>query len=83
MFPPLQDMYRIAPELVACLFGMLIMVVDPFVPREHKGVMGRLGLAGALGALVTVELMSRNTGAAMNGLLVVDEFSTLDRKSVV
>jgi NADH-quinone oxidoreductase subunit N len=68
-------MYRMAPELVACFFGMLIMVVDPFVPRERKGVMGRLGLAGALGALVTVEWMSRNAGAAMNGLLVVDEFS--------
>ncbi len=64
-----------APELVACFFGMLIMVADPFVARERKGVMGRLGLAGALGALVAVEVMSRNPGAAMNGLLVVDAFS--------
>ena len=64
-----------APELVACLFGMLIMVVDPFVPRARKGLMARLGLAGALGGLLAVELMSRHAGAAMNGLLMVDEFS--------
>jgi NADH-quinone oxidoreductase subunit N len=68
-------MYRIAPELVACFFGMLIMVVDPFVPREHKEVSANLGLLGSLAALASILLMARHPGAAMHGLLVVDTFS--------
>jgi len=75
MFPPLHDMYRIAPELVACFFGMLIMVVDPFVPRAHKDATANLGLLGALAALASILLMARYPGAAMRGLLVVDSFS--------
>ena len=75
MFPPLQDVYRMAPELVACLFGMLIMVVEPFLSREHKEVTSNLGLLGSLAALASVLLMARHPGAAMHGLLFVDRFN--------
>ncbi|HEV8383827.1 MAG TPA: NADH-quinone oxidoreductase subunit N [Candidatus Acidoferrales bacterium] len=75
MFPPIEDIYRLAPELVACLFGMLIMVVDPFLPRERKDISANLGLLGALASMAAIVLMARHPGAGMYGLLVVDKFS--------
>lgn len=68
-------MYRMAPELVACFFGMLIMVVDPFVPRERKDISANLGVLGSLAALASILLMVRHPGEGMYGLLVVDSFS--------
>ena len=75
MFPPIEDVYRLAPELVACFFGMLIMVADPFLPRERKGVAANLGLFGALAALVAILLAARHPGVGLYGLFVVDTFS--------
>ena len=75
MFPPLQDLYRIAPELVLCGFGMLIMVIDPFVPAGHKRSMGWLGFAGTLVALASLRWAAMNTGPAYSGLLRMDMFS--------
>ncbi len=75
MFPPMEDVYRLAPELVACFFGMLIMVADPFLPRERKDVSANVGLFGALVAMAAVLVMAQHPGAGMYGLIVVDKFS--------
>jgi NADH-quinone oxidoreductase subunit N len=71
----LTDMYRLAPELVLCGFGILIMVVDPFVPAARKKAMGWLGFFGAIAALAAVRLSSQNPGMAYQGLVRVDAFS--------
>lgn len=75
MFPPLQDLYRIAPEVVLCAFGMLIMVIDPFVAAGHKRSMGWLGFAGTLVALASLRWAAMNAGSAYSGLLRMDMFS--------
>lgn len=75
MFPPLHDLYRIAPEIVLCVFGMLIMLIDPFVPAGHKRSMGWLAFIGTLAGLASLRLMFMNLGSAYSGLLRVDAFS--------
>ena len=75
MFPPVQDLYRIAPEIILCVFGMLIMLIDPFVPAGRKRSMGWLALAGTLAALASLRYMFMNPGSAYSGLLRVDAFS--------
>ena len=50
MFPPLQDLYRIAPEIVLCGFGMLVMLLAPIVPRRGTACW-RISLVGAVLAL--------------------------------
>lgn len=75
MFPPVQDLYRIAPEIILCVFGMLIMLIDPFVPAGRKRSMGWLGLVGTLVALVSLRWMFMNPGSAYSGLLRTDTFS--------
>jgi NADH-quinone oxidoreductase subunit N len=75
MFPPLQDLYRVAPEIVLCFFGMLIMLIDPFVPAGRKRAMGWLGLVGTMVALASLRYMFMNPGSAYSGLLRMDTFS--------
>ncbi len=75
MFPPLQDLYRIAPEIVLCFFGILIMLIDPFVPVGRKRSMGWLAFVGTLVALASLRFMFTHLGSAYSGLLRVDIFS--------
>jgi NADH-quinone oxidoreductase subunit N len=75
MFPPIQDLYRIAPEIVLCFFGMLIMLIDPFVPARRKRSMGWLALIGTLVAFASLRFMFMNPGSAYSGLLRADTFS--------
>lgn len=75
MFPPLADIYRLMPEIVACGFGILVMLLEPFVGRDKKIWLARLGLLGAMAALVSVVLSLEHPGAAFSGLVVIDDFS--------
>jgi len=75
MFPPLHDLYRIAPEIVLCFFGLLVMLIDPFVPAGSKRSMGWLAFVGTLVGLASLRLMFTNLGSAYSGLLRVDTFS--------
>ena len=71
----LKDLYRVAPEVVLCASGILIMLIDPFVPLRRKQAMGWLGFAGALGALASIRLAARHRGMAYGSLIRVDDFS--------
>lgn len=75
MFPPAEDIYRLAPELTYCLFGILVMLVDPFVARARRGVVTSLAWTGAALALVATALPASDPGPAFSGLLRVDGFS--------
>ncbi len=75
MFPPVQDLYRLAPEIVLCVFGMLIMLIDPFVAEGRKRSMGWLGLAGTVVALISLRWAWQNAGMSYSGLLRFDMFS--------
>ncbi|MGH9745969.1 MAG: NADH-quinone oxidoreductase subunit N [Candidatus Acidiferrales bacterium] len=71
----LANLHRLAPEIVLCVFGILIMVVDPFIGAAHKRILGYLGLIGALGALCAVWLVASDPGFAYSGLIHADAFS--------
>ncbi len=75
MFPPLEDLARLLPEIVASGFACLIMLLDPFVGRRNKGWMARLALVGALGSVAAVFVQANYLGAGFYGLFLVDEFS--------
>jgi NADH-quinone oxidoreductase subunit N len=75
MFPPLQDLYRIAPELVLCAFGMLVMFLAPIVPKARHGVLSSIALLGAGLALAATRFLALYSGAAYSGLVRADAFS--------
>jgi NADH-quinone oxidoreductase subunit N len=75
MFPPLQDLYRIAPELVLCAFGMLVMFLAPIVPKARHGVLATISLLGAALALAATRYLAIYPGTAYSGLIRADSFS--------
>jgi NADH-quinone oxidoreductase subunit N len=76
-FPAEQiaNLQRLAPEIALCFFGVLIMVVDPFVNAARKRSLGWLGFIGALAALGCVRVAAWDPGPAYSDLMRVDSFS--------
>src|SRR5437870_3454252 len=73
MLPRAIDAYRVLPELVWCGFGVLVMLMQPFVRNRHFFTF--LALIGALagtGASVTAAM---HAGPAFGGLVQSDSFS--------
>ena len=75
MIVPLNDIWRILPEVVLAAFGILIMVAEPFVPRSRKSLLGWLAFVGAVAALAATAVQARHPGFAFNRLVIIDNFS--------
>jgi NADH-quinone oxidoreductase subunit N len=71
------QVYRILPEVLLTLTGVLIMLIDPLLPsrmsRKPLGVMAVLGVIGALAA--SVWQLGLPPGAAFYGTVQTDAFS--------
>src|ERR671923_2346730 len=73
MFPQAIDMQRVLPELIWCGFGVLVMLLQPFVRSRQfftfVALIGSLaGTLAAFGALV-------HGGPGFSGLIQSDAFS--------
>src|SRR5260370_11732756 len=75
MLPPLQDLYRIAPEIVLGASGMLVMFLAPIIPKARHGVLSAISLVGAALALAATRFTALYPGAAYSGLFRADAFS--------
>jgi len=75
MFPPIEDVYRLLPEFVACFFGVVVMLAEPFVGRERKLWLARVALIGATFSLAAVVDSMQHPGTAFYGLVLIDDFS--------
>src|ERR1700747_977112 len=75
-FPAEQiaNLHRLAPEIVLCFFGILIMVVDPFLGPTRQRVLGWLGFIGTMAALGSVHVMAHDQGLAYSELIRADAF---------
>jgi NADH-quinone oxidoreductase subunit N len=70
----------ILPEIVLCAFGVLIMVVEPFLDRHSKAVAGALAIFGLAGGALATLLASRLPAAdAFTGMVALDPFGTYCR----
>src|SRR5260370_33938502 len=73
MSPPAEDILREMPELIFCGFGVLLMLLQPFL-RERNG-MAFLALCGAgLGTLASIFPLV-NADSAFGELIRADGFS--------
>src|SRR5712692_7566013 len=75
MLPPIDDLYRLAPELAFCGFGMLVMLLEPFVSAARKKWLRVPALAGASIGLAATALPATPPGATYDGLLRIDTVS--------
>ena len=63
------------PEVHLCLFGIIVMIVDPFVAAARKRVLGWLAFAGTLLSLLAVHRAYGSLGMAYDNLISNDLFS--------
>ena len=75
MFPARDDLLRLAPELVLCFSGIVLMLVEPFLTRARRAVLVTLATLGAGVALAATYYPATRPGPAFSGLLQVDGFS--------
>ena len=76
LVPPDVSFALIAPELMICVFGVVVMLVDAFVRPTQRWVTGSISLIGlAAAGLSAVWLSLSWTGSsqAFNGMIVLDE----------
>jgi NADH-quinone oxidoreductase subunit N len=73
MFPRTIDMYRVLPELLWCGFGLLAMLLQPFVRNRH--FFTGLAFVGALAGTGASWFAFSNAGPGFYGLVQSDAFS--------
>ncbi len=74
IFSP-TDLLRILPEIVLCGFGILVMVLDPFVAPRKRSWLGWLALVGVLAAAGGTVWTCHNPGLAFRRSIAADHFS--------
>src|SRR5262252_4089339 len=73
MFPQAIDMQRVLPELIWCGFGVLVMLLQPFV-RSRK-FFTFVALLGSLAGTIAAFFALARGGSAFFGLVQSDAFS--------
>ena len=73
MFPRTDDLLRALPELMWCGFGMLAMLLQPFVRSRHFFTV--LALLGAVGGTAAAFVAGATPGEGFYGLIESDVFS--------
>src|SRR6266566_4788178 len=73
MLPRVIDAYRVLPELVWCGFGVLVMLMQPFVRSRH--FFNFLALIGTLAGTAASVTAAMHAGPGFGGLVQSDSFS--------
>jgi NADH-quinone oxidoreductase subunit N len=73
MLPRVIDIQRVLPELIWCGFGVLLMLMQPFVRRRH--FLSFLALIGSLAGTVASVSALIHGGPGFYGLVQSDSFS--------
>src|SRR5467141_2044971 len=73
MLPRTIDIYRVLPEMVWCGFGVLVMLMQPFVRSRHFFTF--LALIGTLAGTAASVTAAMHAGPGFGGLVQSDSFS--------
>src|SRR5258707_10075291 len=73
MLPRTIDIYRVLPELVWCCFGVLVMLMQPFVRSRHFFTF--LALTGTVAGTAASVTAAMHAGPGFGGLVQSDLFS--------
>lgn len=76
LVPPDVSFALIAPELMICVFGVVVMLVDAFARPTQRWVTGSLSLIGLTAAglsAVWLSLSWTGSSQAFNGMIILDE----------
>lgn len=68
------NIYAILPALVLSIFGIAVMVSEPFVTERNKSSLGWLALAGTVVAMFALIPMAAQRGQWYSNLWIVDDY---------
>ena len=69
------NIYAILPVIVLSLFGVAVMVVEPFVSEAKKSSLAWLAFAGTIAAMFSLVPMAANRGQWYSNLWIVDDYA--------
>ncbi|MFQ5926983.1 MAG: NADH-quinone oxidoreductase subunit N [Terriglobia bacterium] len=69
------DVLRLLPEIVLAIFGLVVMVADPFLERSRKHHLGTVALVGTIAAFAATAVQARYAGLGFSRMVNVDAFS--------
>jgi len=65
----------ILPSIILSIFGIVVMVAEPFVSASKKTALAWLALAGTIAAMFALIPMADNRGQWYSNLWIVDDYS--------
>jgi len=68
------NIYAILPALVLSVFGMIVMVAEPFVSEQRKSGLGWVAFAGTIAAMFALVPMAAQRGQWYSNLWIVDDY---------
>jgi NADH-quinone oxidoreductase subunit N len=68
------NIYAILPALVLSIFGIAVMVSEPFVSERNKSSLGWVALAGTVAAMFALIPMAAQRGQWYANLWIVDDY---------
>ena len=83
LFPTSAEYFRILPEIILTLAGVLIMLLEAVLPERLKGVFAPITVAGLAASLLAAIWANGDQGAAFHDMLIIDGFATFFRILVI
>src|SRR5215471_2676767 len=68
------NIYAILPAVVLSVFGIAVMVAEPFVSERKKSGLAWLALAGTVAAMFSLVPMAAQRGQWYSNLWIVDDY---------
>jgi NADH-quinone oxidoreductase subunit N len=68
------NIYAILPAIVLSVFGIVVMVAEPFVSERNKSALGWLAFAGTIVAMFALIPMAGQRGQWYSNLWIVDDY---------
>jgi NADH-quinone oxidoreductase subunit N len=73
---PLPDLNAILPEIIMVIFGLVILMVDLFLPKGKKELLALFSIAGvSLAALATYNLLGAEI-TTFSGMFISDDYAS-------
>src|SRR5213596_1102178 len=69
------NLSAILPAVVLSVFGIAVMVAEPFVRDRNKSQLGWLAFAGTLAAMLAIFPMAESRGLWYSSIWIVDDYS--------
>ncbi len=73
------EIQQILPEIVLSVFGIVVLLVDTFIPKAKQHVLGTVSLIGILAATLSTFFLIGEDGTFFSGMIIVDPFSIFFR----